>query len=58
MRVQVILDDPASTDWLDWMKNHGVTWERSIPFPMCGGIRLDGVQNMPSVYPKYFTVAE
>ena len=53
MRIYVDLDCVGSEGWRDWIERNSIIYASSHPFPMCGGLRLDGVSHYPSEKPDY-----
>lgn len=49
-RIYITVYTEESMKWREWAANVGLTWENFTAFPMCDGIRLDGVSFFP--YPK------
>lgn len=52
-RMYIEMDHPDGHKWKEWVTSNEVTYEGFHPFPMCGGIRLDGVSYFPYPKPDY-----
>lgn len=53
MTIYVELDCEGSEGWKDWVTDNNLTYTGFHSFPMCGGIRLDGVSHYPDDKPEY-----
>lgn len=58
MTLYIELNELGSDKWFDWLLINNISWSNIVSFPMCDGIRIDGVSNLPDIIPSFVRVGK